>query len=72
MNSKWSYLLSGVNLVFAFLGAVTGTLPLLAIGVIFGIFNWYVGEKRREMEEVELLKNKEDNENGENSEEDEQ
>jgi flagellar biosynthesis component FlhA len=72
MNSKWSYLLSGVNLVFAFLGAVSGSFPLLAIGVVFGIFNWHVGEKRREMEEAELLKNKEEQENGENNEEDEQ
>lgn len=84
MNSKWSYLLCGVNITFAFVGAMAGAFPLMAIGAVFTVWNWYVGESRRKMEELELLKaygvevtsgiiefkkNNEDKENGEDSEE---
>lgn len=68
MNSKYSYLLCGVNITFAFVGAMAGSFSLMAIGAIFTVWNWYAGEFRRKMEELELTKKEQDNdENNEES-----
>lgn len=61
MNSKYSYLLCGVNITFAFVGALAGSFVLLAMGIVFAIWNWVVAEARRKVEEQEYGKNNEEN-----------
>lgn len=59
MNSKYSYLVCGVNITFAFVGALAHSLLLLGMGVVFAIWNWYAAEYKRKTEEQENGKDNE-------------
>jgi len=54
LNSRWSYVVCGVNIAFAFIGALLHNLPLLLIGVFFGFWNWTVAETNRRIEDESI------------------
>ena len=68
-NSKWDYIICGMNMIFAFVGAMDGSLPLLLVGVGTAIWSWYIAEAKRHLEEEEVLLI-EGEENGKDNEED--
>lgn len=56
MNSKWSYIVCGVNGVIALFGALGHSLSLLLIGGIFAFWNWHVAEFNRSKENESIRK----------------
>ena len=50
LNSKWNYVMCGVNIMIALLGAVLHVLWLLGVGAFFAMFNYYVAEMNKEIE----------------------
>jgi cellobiose-specific phosphotransferase system component IIC len=51
INSKWSYVLVGVNVMVALLGAVIHSLPLTIMGAVFTFWNYKVAEFTRSLED---------------------
>ena len=58
LNSKWSFMASGLNIAFAFIGAMWHSIALLLMGLFFAVYNYYIGEHSRRIEEDEQLKAK--------------
>jgi len=54
LDSKWSYLLSGVNIGIAVFGALLHNLPLVLSGGFFGFWNWAVAEANRRIEDESI------------------
>lgn len=60
MNSRWSYLMCGLQIGFAFVGALAHSMFLLIFGTVMAIWNWYAAEARRKLEEEEYGQNNEE------------
>ena len=54
ITSKWSYIVCGINVAFAFIGALVHNLPLMLLGVFFGFWNWNVAEFNRRIEDESI------------------
>jgi hypothetical protein len=68
IESKWSYVLTGVNVSIAMLGAIIHSLPLLLMGGIFGFLNWVAAELNRSLED-EIIRKKSRSDSGTETEE---
>jgi len=51
IGSRWSYLMCGVNLIIALLGAAMHNLPLTLMGAVFAFWNWNAAEFTRRLED---------------------
>ena len=56
INSKWSYVVCGINFMVAVVGAMFHNGFLLTVGIIFTIWNYYTAEYNREVENGQLRK----------------
>lgn len=56
MNSKWNYIAVGLNMMLAFVGALWHSMSVLLMGIGFGIFNYYVAESNRRIEDEQIRK----------------
>lgn len=56
LNSKWNYVLVGVNAMIAGIGAVSHSVFLFVLGIIFIIWNWFTAEHVRRIEDEEIRK----------------
>lgn len=54
INSKWSYVMTGVNSMMAVIGAMFHNSFLLILGIIFTVWNWYVAEFNRRIEDEQI------------------
>jgi hypothetical protein len=56
LNSKWSYIMVGVNAMVAAFGAMLHNVLLLMLGVMFTVWNFYVAEHTRRLEDESIRK----------------
>jgi len=56
INSKWSYVLTGVNVMIALFGAIFHSGMLLSLGITFTFWNWIVAEINRRLEDESIRK----------------
>lgn len=56
IGSRWSYVLTGVNVSIAMLGAIIHVLPLLLVGGFFTFLNWAAAETNRSLEDESIRK----------------
>ena len=56
IDSKWSYVITGVNVMIALFGAIFHSGSLLALGIVFTIWNWVVAEVNRRIEDESIRK----------------
>jgi hypothetical protein len=54
INSKWNYMATGLNVAFAFVGAMWHSVALLLMSGFFAIYNYYVAENNRRFEDEQL------------------
>jgi len=69
-SSTFSYILCGINVLVALVGALGHDLFLLLLGFFFAVFNWYIGEFRRGIEN-ETNKDRESTDSNRSNEDDE-
>lgn len=68
INSKWSFIMCGVNVIIALLGALTHSLPLAIMGGVFTFWNWKCGEINRGIEDETIREESRSNTNTETKE----
>ena len=56
IHYKWSYVMCGINFMVALVGAMFHNPTLLILGVIFTIWNWFVAEYNKEIEDESIRK----------------
>ena len=56
LNSKWSYIVCGINFMLAVLGAVFHKVFLLSMGIVFMVINYYAAEINRRIEDESIRK----------------
>lgn len=56
LSSKWNYIVCGINFMVAVVGAIFHNSFLLTVGIIFTIFNYYVADFNRRLEDEEIRK----------------
>jgi hypothetical protein len=56
LSSKWNYVMCGINIMVAALGATFHILWVLGIGAFFVVFNYYVAEMNKEIEDESIRK----------------
>jgi hypothetical protein len=56
LTSKWSYMFAGMNISFVIIGAVCGSMVLILMGMVIGIFNYYIAEINRGIEDEQIRK----------------
>jgi len=56
INSKWSYVVCGINFMVAVIGAMFHSGILLTVGIIFTIWNYYTAEFNRRFEDESIRK----------------
>jgi hypothetical protein len=54
-SSRWNYVLAGMSMMGAVLGALVRNSTFLFVNFIFAIFNWYLAEHKRHIEEENLI-----------------
>jgi hypothetical protein len=66
LGSKISYIAVGTSAMAAFIGALVHSEECLLLGAVFMVFNWYVAEHNRKIEEAILIAEYEASKSGEN------